>query len=73
LTGYLVRNEDEAVTAVRMARELDRRQIRRRFDRRFSATTMARAYLDIYADRVARPKELAPERFGGEVAIANIA
>jgi glycosyltransferase involved in cell wall biosynthesis len=73
LTGYLVRNEDEAVTAVRMAGELDRRQIRRRFDRRFSATTMARAYLDIYADRLARTKELAPERFGGEVAIAKIA
>jgi glycosyltransferase involved in cell wall biosynthesis len=73
VTGYLVRNEDEAVAAVRLARQLDRRQVRRRFDRRFSATTMARAYLDIYADRLARPKDLAPDRFGDQVAIANIA
>jgi len=33
---------------------LDRREVRRRFDRRFSSTAMARAYLDIYADRLAR-------------------
>jgi len=33
---------------------LDRREVRRRFDRRFSATAMARAYLDVYADRLAK-------------------
>lgn len=54
LTGYLVRNETEAVEAVRRAVLLDRRDIRRRFERRFSATAMARGYLDLYADRLAR-------------------
>ena len=33
---------------------LDRREVRRRFDRRFSATAMARGYLDLYADRLAK-------------------
>ena len=35
-------------------RLLDRREVRRRFDRRFSATAMARGYLDVYADRLAK-------------------
>jgi glycosyltransferase involved in cell wall biosynthesis len=54
VTGFIVSNEDEAVRAVQAAMQLDRREIRRRFDRRFSATAMARGYLDVYADRLAR-------------------
>jgi glycosyltransferase involved in cell wall biosynthesis len=54
VTGFIVRDEDQAVAAVRAAERLDRRDVRRRFDRRFSSTAMARAYLDIYADRLAR-------------------
>ena len=54
ITGFVVDGEDEAVAAVRAAQELDRREVRRRFDRRFSATAMARGYLDLYADRLAR-------------------
>ena len=54
ITGFVVDSEDEAVQAVAAARRLDRREIRRRFDRRFSATAMARGYLDLYADRLAR-------------------
>jgi len=78
LTGYLVRGEDEAVAAVRDIGALDRREIRRRFDRRFSATAMARSYLDLYADRLARcpyPSELALDGFRAEKpqAVANIA
>jgi glycosyltransferase involved in cell wall biosynthesis len=49
LTGFIVRNEDEAVNAVRRLSTLDRRIIRRRFEERFSATAMARRYLDLYA------------------------
>ena len=63
LTGYIVRTEDEAVEAVKKAMLLDRREIRRRFDRRFSAIAMARGYLDLYADRLAKQPyapELAP-------------
>ena len=54
VTGFLVSNEAEAVAAVRTAAALDRREVRRRFDRRFSATAMARGYLDVYADRLAK-------------------
>ena len=54
VTGYIVADEDAAVAAVRKIDELDRREVRRRFDRRFSATAMARGYLDVYAARLAR-------------------
>jgi len=56
LTGFIVRNEDEAVAAVGRLRRLDRGAIRRRFEERFTATAMARRYLDIY-DRQAAPTE----------------
>jgi glycosyltransferase involved in cell wall biosynthesis len=48
VTGFIVNSEQQAVAAVARARELDRAAIRRVFEQRFSATTMARAYLDIY-------------------------
>jgi glycosyltransferase involved in cell wall biosynthesis len=54
ITGFVVEDEDAAIEAVRAAARLDRRDIRRRFERRFSAIAMARGYLDIYADRLAR-------------------
>jgi len=48
LTGFIVRGEDEAVAAARRLDDLDRLAIRRRFETRFSATAMARRYLDLY-------------------------
>jgi glycosyltransferase involved in cell wall biosynthesis len=54
VTGYIVKDADAAVAAVGAIENLDRREVRRRFDRRFSATAMARGYLDVYADRLAR-------------------
>jgi len=60
VTGFICANEDEAVEAVHAAQRLDRREVRRRFDRRFSATAMARGYLDVYADRLAKAP-FAPE------------
>ncbi len=65
VTGYVVAGEKEAVEAVRLAQGLDRREVRRRFDRRFSAAAMARGYLDLYAERLARcppVRELASNR-----------
>jgi glycosyltransferase involved in cell wall biosynthesis len=53
LTGFIVHSEDEAVDAVRRLSTLDRRIIRRRFEERFSATAMARRYLDLYARQTA--------------------
>jgi glycosyltransferase involved in cell wall biosynthesis len=77
VTGFLVGGEDEAVAAIARARTLDRREVRRRFVRRFSATAMARGYLDLYADRLARlpyAPELASSRGAAEKQdIANIA
>jgi len=52
LTGFIVRSEDEAVDAARRAVGLNRREVRRRFEHRFSATAMARRYLDLYAGAV---------------------
>ena len=53
-TGFLVDTLDQAVTAAGQAYELDRETIRARFDLRFSATAMARRYLDVYGDLLAR-------------------
>jgi glycosyltransferase involved in cell wall biosynthesis len=48
LTGFVVRDVDEAVCAVARLDGLERPAIRRRFEERFSAGTMARAYARIY-------------------------
>jgi glycosyltransferase involved in cell wall biosynthesis len=71
VTGFVVDDEDQAVAAVRAAMNLDRVQIRKRFDRRFSATAMARSYLDLYADRLARAP-FAPEFVQGHADAANV-
>lgn len=47
-TGFVVTDTDEAASAVRRASRLDRRHIRKVFERRFSAERMARDYLAIY-------------------------
>jgi glycosyltransferase involved in cell wall biosynthesis len=48
VTGVVVNSIDEAVNAVATAAALDRVRIRREFERRFSATAMAQAYVNIY-------------------------
>ena len=48
LTGFIVREDAEAVAAVARLPELDRGVIRARFEQRFSATAMARRYLNLY-------------------------
>ncbi len=52
VTGFIVEGHDAAVRAARRAVGLDRRAIRARFESRFSATAMARRYLDIYEEAV---------------------
>jgi glycosyltransferase involved in cell wall biosynthesis len=59
VTGYIVHSVQDAVDAVRRLPRLDRATIRRRFEERFSATRMARDYLDIYRTRARTP---APQR-----------
>jgi glycosyltransferase involved in cell wall biosynthesis len=47
-TGFLVKNVAEAAMAVEKARDLDRAECRRIFERRFSAGRMARDYVSLY-------------------------
>src|SRR2546428_9018415 len=42
VTGFIVQSEEEAIAAVGAVGALDRREVRRRFERRFSSTAMAR-------------------------------
>ena len=49
VTGFVVDSIDEAVAAIRRIETLDRGRIRATFERRFSAVTMARNYLRLYA------------------------
>jgi glycosyltransferase involved in cell wall biosynthesis len=48
VTGFIVRDEDEAVAAVRRTSMLDRRRIRERFETRFSSRAMALRYQGLY-------------------------
>ena len=49
VTGFIVANDDEAIDAISRIPSLNRREVRRRFDERFSSVAMARRYLDLYA------------------------
>ncbi|HZH53752.1 MAG TPA: glycosyltransferase family 4 protein [Microvirga sp.] len=48
VSGFIVDTVEEAVEAVRMIKVLDRAEVRRCFDRRFTVERMAKDYLDIY-------------------------
>ena len=52
LTGFIVESEEEAVDAVNRLARLDRRKVRKRFEERFSAHRMARAYESHYRQLV---------------------
>jgi glycosyltransferase involved in cell wall biosynthesis len=49
ITGCIVDDIDGAVDAVLRVRSFDRRRIRETFEKRFSATRMAREYCEVYA------------------------
>lgn len=48
VTGFIVRDIDDAVDAVHRLGELDRTAVRRRFEERFTAARMARDYVALY-------------------------
>jgi glycosyltransferase involved in cell wall biosynthesis len=52
VTGFVVDDMDQAITAARQVDALDRRACRRAFDERFSATRMADDYLKVYTHLV---------------------
>ena len=48
MAGFILENEEQAVRAVGDLGRLDRRKVRVRFEERFSANRMARAYESAY-------------------------
>ena len=58
LTGFIVENEEGAVAALGKLGTLDRKQVRRRFETRWTARRMAEDYVDVYKriSRVDSPK-----------------
>lgn len=53
VTGFIVESEDQAVEAVKQVARLDRRKVRARFEARFTASRMARAYETQYRQLIA--------------------
>lgn len=49
VTGFIVNDERDAVSAIERVGEISRRGVRSAFEQRFTAATMARAYLATYA------------------------
>lgn len=60
LTGFIVKDEAEAVAAIEKLPKLSRQKIRERFEQRFTARRMALDYLDAYQSlsAIARPRRL---------------
>jgi glycosyltransferase involved in cell wall biosynthesis len=52
-TGFVVRELDDAIEAVRRVRYLSRARCREVFEERFTAQRMARDYVDVYAQLIA--------------------
>lgn len=50
ITGFVVNSVQEAVAAIKKLPSLDRRTVRSRFEKRFSAHQMARDYVDAYEE-----------------------
>jgi glycosyltransferase involved in cell wall biosynthesis len=58
VTGQIVNTEEEAIRQLPGVLALDRRAVRRRFEQRFSATRMAKDYLQVYRTLMKRPSLL---------------
>ena len=54
VTGFIVRDQREAVAAARNVDRIDRRRCRQVFEQRFSARVMAARYLDVYHELATR-------------------
>jgi len=61
VSGFVVNSEAEALEAIARAPELDRRAVRAAFERSFTTTVMANAYLNVYE------RLLYPQRFGRQM------
>jgi acylphosphatase len=54
VSGWVVNSMDEAVAAVAAVRNMGREEVRQRFEARFTAQSMARAYIESYEALVAK-------------------
>jgi len=57
VTGYAVDSVEEALSKIDLVLSLDRAQVRRRFEQRFTAERMVQDYLKVYAKLIARDEE----------------
>jgi glycosyltransferase involved in cell wall biosynthesis len=57
VTGFVVEDLDQAITATRQVDALDRRMCKQQCDERFSATRMADDYVHVYTQLVAEVAE----------------
>src|ERR1700686_4611506 len=55
VTGFIVDNQEQAVEAVNQIARLDRKKVRERFEQRFLAHRMARAYESLYRQLIVEP------------------
>jgi 2-phosphoglycerate kinase len=58
VTGRIVDTTEQAVSALPQVLVLDRRAVRRRFEERFSATRMAKYYVNVYRKLLQRAPAL---------------
>jgi glycosyltransferase involved in cell wall biosynthesis len=63
VTGFIVKSEAEALDAIKAIPQLDRRAVRAAFESSYTATVMAKAYLDVYT-RLICAKPLAQAEHG---------
>lgn len=70
VTGYVVESVEEAMVAVLRAQSLDRRRIRRQFERRFSAARMAADYVVVY-QQLQGARVIPIDPFEGELSSAD--
>jgi glycosyltransferase involved in cell wall biosynthesis len=73
VTGFIVRDEAEAVRAVSRLGMLDRRHIRAEFERRFTARRMAQDYIALYARLCQQPRSAAAVAAPGATAMFTAA
>lgn len=70
VSGYIVRNVDEAVAAVHSVSTLSRAAVRAAFEARFTVDRMTREYVRIYRSLTEPDAADAPERDSGELVLA---
>jgi glycosyltransferase involved in cell wall biosynthesis len=70
VTGFVVDSEDEALEAIRRLAQLDRRRVRREFERKFTSARMTANYLKLY-EALASRKSTRPNTSEPELQAAN--